>query len=89
MDRTITATELAEHLSEILSRVRDRGERFLVERDGETVATIGPVSPARITTWGEVVARLGDLEPPGEGFADDFEAIQASQPPAEIREWPD
>jgi antitoxin (DNA-binding transcriptional repressor) of toxin-antitoxin stability system len=88
MESKITATELACKLSDVLNRVRYRGERFVVERNGESVATLAPASPMPRVTWHDVVARLGDLTPPGDGFADELEKIQASQPPVELREWP-
>jgi hypothetical protein len=37
----------------------------------------------------ELIARVGDLKLPDGGFADDLEAVQASQPLAEMPEWPD
>jgi antitoxin (DNA-binding transcriptional repressor) of toxin-antitoxin stability system len=85
---TITATELAKNLSDILSRVRYRGEAFLIERNGEPVASLGPVDTPRLLTFEELVARVGDLVPPGEGFADDLEAIQAEQPLVDAPAWP-
>jgi prevent-host-death family protein len=89
VEQTITATELARRLSDVLNRIRYRGERFIVERNGEPVAALGPVAAApRGITLGELVARLGDLAPPGDGFADDLEAIQAAQPLPELPEWP-
>jgi prevent-host-death family protein len=88
MESKITATELARNLSDVLNRVRYRGERFVVERNGESVATLAPATAIPRVTWHDVVARLGDLTPPSDGFADELEAIQASQPTAELREWP-
>lgn len=41
------------------------------------------------TTWSEFVAKVGDLKMPGDGFADDLEAIQAAQGLAEMPEWPE
>lgn len=84
----ITATQLAKNLSDVLNRIRYRGERFVVERNGEPVASLGPVTSPRGITASELVALVGDLEMPGDGFADDLEAIQAAQPPAETSEWP-
>ena len=80
METKITATELSRTLSDILSRVRYRGERFLIERNGEPVATLSPATPMSTISLGELLARLGDLSLPGEGFADDLETIQAGQP---------
>ena len=88
MAGTLTVTDLVTSLTDILDRVRD-GERFLIERDGEVVATIAPPSRLPGITERELAARLGDLMPPGDGFGDDLEAIQAAQPPASAPERPD
>ena len=82
----ITATELARGLSDILNRVRRGGERFVIERNGETVAVLGP--PPRGIHVDQFVEQVGGLEMPGEGFADDLEAVQAAQPREEQPSWP-
>ena len=87
METKITATELAKSLSDILNRVRYRGERFVIERNGEPIASLVPTAPVGIT-MGELAALLANLPRPDEGFADDLEAIQASQPKASMPEWP-
>ena len=38
MDTTISATELSRRMSDILNRVKYRGERFVVQRNGESIA---------------------------------------------------
>ncbi|MBI4287166.1 MAG: type II toxin-antitoxin system Phd/YefM family antitoxin [Chloroflexi bacterium] len=88
METRITATELSKTLSDILSRVRYRGERFLIERNGEAVATLSPAGPPRTVSLAEAAELLKDLPLPGEGFADDLEAIQSSQPKEVPPEWP-
>ena len=91
MPTTITATELARSLSDILNRVRYRNERFIVQRNGETIATIAPPEPAepvRGVMLHEALRKLGDLEMPGDGFADDLEEIQANQTFSEFPDWP-
>ncbi len=88
METRITATELAKSLSDILNRVRYRGERFLIERGGEPVATLSPARPTQGITLRELAARLADIPLPGDGFADDLEAIQQSQPKAPAPSWP-
>jgi antitoxin (DNA-binding transcriptional repressor) of toxin-antitoxin stability system len=85
----ITATELSRHLSDILNRVKYRGERFAIQRNGETIATLAPASKKLGITAKELVARIGNLQMPGDGFANDLEAIQAEQGIAELTEWPD
>ena len=88
VETKITATELAKNLSDILNRIRYRGERFVVERNGEAVAALLPASPPRGITVAELFDRLRTIGWPDEGFADDLEAIQAEQPKAELPEWP-
>lgn len=89
METSISASELSRHLSDVLNRVKYRGERFVVRRNGETIATITPAAARTGTTWKEFRERVGDLTMPGEGFADDLEAIQEGQGLAEMPEWPD
>ena len=57
-------------------------------RNGEPVATVVPAGAQPGITVEEFVTRVGDLRMPGHGFADDLEAIQAAQGPAESPEWP-
>ena len=72
----------------MLERVR-HGEQIAVERDGEVIATINPPVAKPGMTWSEFVAKVGDLEMPGDGFADDLEAIQAAQGIVQTPEWPE
>jgi len=88
METRVTDAELARDLADILSRVHDRGERFVVVRDGEPVATLAPSESPPGITVAELIARTGDLGMPGDGFADDLEWVQAHQPKAEFPEWP-
>lgn len=96
----LTEAELASRLDEVLDRT-SQGEEFAIERDGEVIAVIRPLTPSetvaasttasehRGTTWEEFTSRTRNLDPPGDGFADDLEAIQASQGVVEMPEWPD
>jgi antitoxin (DNA-binding transcriptional repressor) of toxin-antitoxin stability system len=88
MEKKITATELAKNLSSVLSRVQYRGDRFVVERNGEAVASLGPVEGHSGIKVRELFGLLSQLPRPDEGFADDLEAIQAAQPTTEFPEWP-
>jgi prevent-host-death family protein len=89
VETRITATELARALSEILSRVADHYESFTIVRHGVPVATLAPIAAVtRPVTLAELAARPGDLRLPGDGFADDLEAVQASQPPLPPSLWP-
>ncbi len=87
METRISATELARRLSDVLSRTHYRGERFVVERGGETVAILEPPSGAtRSITLRELLGQIQKLRP-DDRFAEDLEAIQAEQPAAEPPRW--
>ncbi len=89
METTITATELAKGLSDVLNRVKYKHERFVVQRNGETIARIVPTPAPRGKTLDEIIAKVGDRYVPGDGFSDDLEAIQAEQDLVTFPEWPD
>lgn len=82
METTISVEELAERLTDLLDRVQARGKRVVIERDGKAVAVLSPPQPKRGITGAELMASIGHLRMPGEGFADDLEAVQAAQRPA-------
>jgi prevent-host-death family protein len=78
MNTTITATELSKNLSDVLNRVRYRGERFTVARNGEPIAVLGPSDgPSRVTLR-DLAAQIGDIPLPDAGFADDVDAMRRS-----------
>jgi antitoxin (DNA-binding transcriptional repressor) of toxin-antitoxin stability system len=79
-ENLISATDLARTLSDVLSRVRFGGERFVVQRGGRVVAAVVPADQGpRAVTPREIVEALSGFELPGEGFADDLEAVQNAQ----------
>ncbi len=62
---TISATDLAWSVPEVLNRVLYRGERFLVQRAGTTVAFLRPYQVTKSVPLGDVVTQLRDLVSPG------------------------
>jgi antitoxin (DNA-binding transcriptional repressor) of toxin-antitoxin stability system len=64
--KKISATEAARSFSDVVSRVRYRGEEFIVEKGGEPVCRIGPVrsTDARSTLGdlAKVIRRLPPLD---------------------------
>lgn len=78
MAEKITATGAAKGFSDLLNRIRYRGESFEITRGGVVVARLGP--PAPQGTVRELFELLGELGSTGLGMADDLEAIQAEQP---------
>jgi prevent-host-death family protein len=79
----ITATEAARKLSDLLNRVRYRGERFTIVRGGEEVCEMVPPAARGGVTLHELRRALGSLPAPDEEFRSDLERIRAEQPPAE------
>jgi hypothetical protein len=87
----VTANERARPLTDVPNRVRYRGGRSVVGRNGEPMAVLapaGPEAPPAPPTLRELVARRGDLALPGEGYAADLEAAQAGRTAPEPPAWP-
>lgn len=82
MEHRISATELARKAGDVLARVRDRGESFVVERGGVPVARVTPypaTGGASLRKLVEVWRAAGEPDP---SFADDLERLSAfDQPP--------
>ena len=89
METKIDAEELADILPSVLERVRQRGERFVIECEGEPIARLAPAAGKPGITWHELAEALRDNPWPDEDFAKDLEEIHAAQPLARIPEWPD
>jgi prevent-host-death family protein len=87
MNVKVSATEAARNLSDLLNRVRYRGERFTVVRGGEEVAEIVPTQRGGVVTLGDLKRSLASFPPPDEDFLVDLERIRAEQPPA-LPSWP-
>ncbi len=75
----ISATDLARSLSDVLNRVKYRGECFVVERSGEPIAEIRPVKPWRDVTPEELVRLLARVPLPGDGFGEELARLRAAQ----------
>ncbi len=88
----VTATELAKNLSDILNRVKYKGEHFEVRRNGEVIARIDPPPAEKVVTFGDFLDFLRHGPRPDDQFADDLEAVLAELPKidwADYPEWPD
>lgn len=80
METKIDAEDLADVLPNVLERIRRRGERFVIECDGEPIATLLPM-PATVGISGQELAdAMRDVPRPDDEFADDLEAIHNAQP---------
>jgi prevent-host-death family protein len=81
---TMTATEVARHFSEVLTRVEREGETIEVFRNGKQVAVISPF--AHKPNGAEVLAFLRDRPVDPEWAADVLEARKWITD--EVHEWP-
>ena len=83
----ISATETARRLSELMNRVRYRGESFIVERGGKPVCEILPAQPARFSGK-ELADLLRSLPKPDEGYLALAEKLSAKQSTVAESRWP-
>ncbi len=83
MEKHISATDAVREFSELLNRVKFRGERYIIERSGKPVARIEPTDPSpRRRTLIELGGLLDELPRLGnelESFAADIEVIRKEQ----------
>jgi antitoxin (DNA-binding transcriptional repressor) of toxin-antitoxin stability system len=64
---TISATQAARTFSDLLNRVRYRGEGFVIERGGEAVCQMSPIKPLRFN-GSDFLRLLRSLPKPDAGF---------------------
>ncbi len=86
MTTTITATEAARSFSDLLNRVRYRGETFRIVRSGEEVAQLTAL-PRSKTSLRALLSKLQAERTNDPEFADDLERIQAEQPTLDEGHW--
>ena len=75
MEEKITATDLARRIGDVLGRVRYRGDRFLIERNGRPIARIVPVGPSASGTVGEALRAWRTAGQPDPELADTLERV--------------
>ena len=68
MPKKISATEAARSFSDILNRVRYRGEEFVIERGGEAVCRMIPATAPTRATGRQMAAVVRDLPRPDAEF---------------------
>lgn len=87
MPTRLTVTEAARNFSEIIGRVRFKGERFVLLRGGKPVAELGPTDAAApVSLWElpAILEGLSHLEPDdAERFDRDLDSgrMAAAPPP--------
>lgn len=78
MERVISATDLARKLGDVLGKVRYRHEVFIVERNGEAVARLAPLSSRASANLVEGLQAWRSAAPADPGFADDLARVNAA-----------
>ena len=78
---TISTTEAARHLGDNLSRVKHKGEHFILTKNDQPIAELSPASGSRRATWAEMVAVLARL-PRDPTFADDLAKVNEADHPS-------
>lgn len=82
MKNTVTATELARSVGDILARIRYRRESFIVERNGRPIARIVPIDTASGGTVREALEAWTASAGSDPTFADDLARVNAADRPA-------
>jgi antitoxin (DNA-binding transcriptional repressor) of toxin-antitoxin stability system len=84
--RTLSATEASRNFSEVMNRVKYRGESFIVERGGERICEVRPAAPPRFT-GADLVALLRSLPAVDEDYLDVVEELTRSQKRLPKSKW--
>jgi antitoxin (DNA-binding transcriptional repressor) of toxin-antitoxin stability system len=87
MKLRISATETARRFSELMNRVRYRGESFVVERGGRPICEILPAQPAKFSGR-ELADLLRSLPKPDEDYLALVDRLAATQSKAAESQWP-
>ena len=86
MKSRISASEAVRTFSELMNRVRYRGESFIVERGGKPICEILPTRPPRFS-GAELVALLRSLPQPDSEYLSLVEDLIAKQPRVAESGW--
>ena len=83
MEKHISATDAVRDFSDLLNRVRFRGEHYIIERTGKPMARIEPTDPsprrATLSELGRLLNALPRLGDELESFAADTEGTRREQ----------
>ena len=81
MPTSVTATELARKLGDLLSRIRYRHESFIVERNGTPIARMVPAEDRPPAALSDALAAWSGARPVDPAFASDLERVSAADKP--------
>jgi antitoxin (DNA-binding transcriptional repressor) of toxin-antitoxin stability system len=87
MKLRISATQTARRFSELMNRVRYRGESFIVERGGQPICEILPAKPPKFTGR-DLGNLLRSLPTPDKEYLTQVEKLTAKQSKVAESKWP-
>jgi antitoxin (DNA-binding transcriptional repressor) of toxin-antitoxin stability system len=79
MTARVSATEAVRTFSDLLNRIRYRGEEFVVERAGEPVCRMTPAAPTKRLSLRDLASLLREMPEPDAGYASDVRRAARSQ----------
>jgi len=79
MTTHVSATEAVRTFSDLLNRIRYRGEEFVVERAGEPVCRMTPAAPTKRLTLRDLSLLLREIPKADAGYASDVRHAARSQ----------
>ena len=79
MATRVSATEAVRTFSDLLNRIRYRGEEFVIERGGEPVCRMTPAAAAGRLSLRELAALLREIPRPDEDYASDVRRAARKQ----------
>lgn len=79
MTTRVSATEAVRTFSDLLNRIRYRGEEFVVERAGEAVCRMTPAVPSKRMTLRELASLLREIPGADADYASDVRRAVRNQ----------
>jgi antitoxin (DNA-binding transcriptional repressor) of toxin-antitoxin stability system len=88
LPKKISATDAARSFSDVVARVRYRGEEFVVEKGGEAVCRISPIGQETAkSTIGDLLAVLKSAPPVDDGYQEAVLELTRKQPKLPRSPW--
>jgi len=85
MEKHITATQAVREFSELLNKIKFKGDRYIIERSGKPVAQMEPIREAKkakmLKELKSLLKELPRLDQELDAFAADLEGVRKDQPP--------
>ena len=79
MATKVSATDAVRTFSDLLNRIRYRGEEFVVERAGEPVCRMTPAMPAKTLSFRDLATLLEEIPEPDAAYASEVRRAVRSQ----------